>query len=493
MTGLPLINMEVTGEERESSMAKVLIIDDDEMFCEMLSDMIRDMGHEVKFTHNLREGLREATSGGYDVVFLDVRMPDGSGLTALPMIRETADPPEVIIITGAGDPDGAELAIVNGAWDYIEKQSSIKRMTLPLVRALQYREEKRAKKPLVALKLEGIVGNSLKMRGCYDLLAQAADSDANVLIYGETGTGKELFARAIHANSRRRDKDFVVVDCAALPESLVESALFGYEKGAFTGADKPQVGLIKQADGGTLFLDEVGELPLTMQKAFLRVLQERRFRPLGSRREVESNFRLVAATNRDLDRAVAEGVFRRDLLFRLRSLTINLPPLREHLDDIKDLVLYHTGKLCEAYGIPQKGFAPEFFDCLMAYDWPGNVRELVNTLDRALAEARHEPTLFANHLPSYIRVQAVRHAVRGEGGEPPSPAALAPPGAPLPRLREFREAAIAQAEKQYLEELLTIAKNDLSEACRISALSQPRLYALLKKHRIRRSRILIKE
>jgi len=362
-----------------------------------------------------------------------------------------------------------------------------------LVRALQYREEKKAKKPLMALKLDGIVGQNPKMRSCYDLLAQAADSEANVLIYGETGTGKELFARAIHANSRRRNREFVVVDCAALPESLVESALFGYEKGAFTGADKSQTGLIKQADGGTLFLDEVGELPLTMQKAFLRVLQERRFRPLGARQEVESNFRLVAATNRDLDRAVAEGTFRRDLLFRLRALTINLPPLREHLDDIKELVLYHTGRLCEAYGIPQKGFAPEFFDCLMAYDWPGNVRELVNTLDRALAEARHEPTLFPSHLPSYIRVKAVRHAVGGESAGVPASLGLSAPGAPLPRLREVREAAIAQAEKQYLEELLAIAKNDLKEACRISALSQPRLYALLKKHRIRRPRTMGKQ
>jgi len=488
-----MVSVDMVKDNGELPMGKVLIIDDDEMFCEMLSDLVNDMGHGVKFAHSLREGLLETISGSFDVVFLDVRMPDGSGLNALPKIRELNDPPEVIIITGAGDPDGAELAIVNGAWDYIEKQSSIKRMTLPLVRALQYREEKKGKKPMVALKLEGIVGNSVKMRGCYDLLAQAADSDANVLIYGETGTGKELFARAIHANSHRRNKDFLVVDCAALTESLVESALFGYEKGAFTGADKPQVGLIKQADGGTLFLDEVGELPITMQKAFLRVLQERSFRPLGARQEVESNFRLVAATNRDLDRAVAEGSFRRDLLFRLRSLSLNLPPLREHLEVVKDLVLYHTGKLCEAYSIPQKGFAPEFFDCLMAYDWPGNVRELVNTLDRALAEARHEPTLFANHLPSYIRVQAVRHSVRGEASEDAPRAANALPGSPLPKLRDFREAAISQAERQYLEELMSAAKNDLGEACRISALSQPRLYALLKKHRIRRSKIIVKE
>jgi two-component system, NtrC family, response regulator len=471
----------------ENPMGKVLIIDDDELFCEMLSEMVNDMGHGVKFTHSLNDGILEAVNGSYDVVFLDVRMPDGSGLRALPKIRELTDPPEVIIITGVGDPDGAELAIVNGAWDYIEKQSSIKRMTLPLVRALKYREEKKVKKPAVALKLEGIVGDSPKMQACYDVLAQAADSDANVLIFGETGTGKELFARAIHANSSRSQKNFVVVDCAALPESLVESALFGYERGAFTGADKAQVGLIKQADGGTLFLDEVGELPLIMQKAFLRVLQERRFRPLGARQEVESNFRLLAATNRDLDQAVAEGNFRKDLLFRLRSLSLTLPPLREHLEDIKALVLYHSSKLCLSYGLPQKGFAPEFFECLLAYDWPGNVRELTNTLDRALAEARHDPTLYPNHLPSTIRVKAVRNSVSKETPEISAAQAVAA-GVDLPRLRDYREAAVAQAEREYLKELLTLAQNDLQEACRISDLSQPRLYALLKKHHISRSK-----
>jgi two-component system, NtrC family, response regulator len=471
----------------EIPMGNVLIIDDDEMFCEMLSEMVTDMGHEVKFTHSLHDGVDEALNGSYDVVFLDVRMPDGSGLRALPKIRELSEPPEVIIITGAGDPDGAELAIVNGAWDYIEKQSSIKRMTLPLVRALQYREEKKVRKPAVALKLDGIVGDSPKMQACYDIVAHAADSDANVLIFGETGTGKELFARAIHANSHRRAKNFVVVDCAALTESLVESALFGYEKGAFTGADKPQVGLIKQADGGTLFLDEVGELPLIMQKAFLRVLQERRFRPLGGRQEVESNFRLLGATNRDLDQAVAEGNFRKDLLFRLRSLTLTLPPLRDHLEDIKELVLFHSGRLCDSYGLRPKGFAPEFFECLLAYDWPGNVRELINTLDRALAEARHEPTLYPNHLPSYIRVQAVRNTVNRETPEL-SPASAASAGVNLPKLRDFRENAVAHAEREYLKELMVLAKNDLQEACRISDLSQPRLYALLKKHRVSRSK-----
>jgi two-component system NtrC family response regulator len=470
-------------------MGNVLIIDDDEMFCEMLSDMVQDMGYGVESAMTLDEGLAKTASQNIDVVFLDVRMPDGSGLEVLPKLRETPSSPEVIIITGAGDPDGAELAILNGAWDYIEKQSSIKKMTLALSRALQYRQEKKAKAPAVALKLEGIVGKSPQMRACYDILAQAAESDANVMIVGETGTGKELFARAIHANSSRSYKPFVVVDCAAMPESLVESALFGYEKGAFTGADRPQVGLIKQADGGTLFLDEVGELPLIMQKAFLRVLQERRFRPLGARAEVESNFRLVVASNREFEKLVAEGLFRNDLLFRLRSITIELPPLRERPEDIRELVMFHTAKLCDNYGIGPKGFSPELFDCLMAYDWPGNVRELINTLERALAAARHEPTLYPSHLPSHIRVKVARCAVSKEGLAKDE----APRAAPLLKLKDFREMAIGRAEKQYLQDLMEITGNDIKEACRLSSLSMPRLYALLKKHRINRGTLAVNE
>jgi len=466
------------------TMANILIIDDDEMFGELLSDMVTDLGHHPLHASTLQNGLQEAASGAYDVIFLDVRLPDGSGLDILTALREKPLSPEVIIITGAGDPDGAELAIKNGAWDYIEKQSSIKQMELPLVRALQYRKETRHKTPNVALKLEGIVGKSPPMLACYDLLAQAANSEASVLIFGETGTGKELFARAIHNNSPRAAGNFVVVDCAALTESLIESALFGHEKGAFTGADRAQTGLIKQADGGTLVLDEVGELPVTMQKAFLRVLQEHRFRPLGSKHEAESNFRLVAATNRNLEEVVEKGLFRNDLLFRLRSISIELPPLRTRPEDIKDLVLYHTARMCESYGLGPKGFAPEFLQVLSAYDWPGNVRELVNTLDMALAAARHEPTLFPKHLPSKMRIQLAR-ALVGKGSLSQSlTAETVPLGAGLPKLRKYRDAAVKLAEKQYLQNLMTVVAGNLKEACRISGLSQPRLYALLKLHKI---------
>jgi two-component system NtrC family response regulator len=464
-------------------MAHVIIIDDDTIMCEMLSNMVRRTGHEASSANTLKEGMKAISSNNYDIVFLDIRMPDGSGLDVLPRIREIPSPPEVIIMTGYGDPDGAELAIKNGAWDYIEKPSSIKEMMLPFLRALQYREEKRARKPAVALKWEGIIGSSPQMRTCFDILAQAANSDASVLITGETGTGKELFARAIHENSPRANKNFVVVDCTALPKTLVESTLFGYEKGAFTGADKDQDGLVRQAHGGTLFLDEVGEMPLVIQKAFLRVLQEHRFRPVGSKKEIESDFRLVAATNKHLDEMVEQRHFRRDLLFRLQTFTIDLPPLRERKEDIRELVMYHIAKLSERYNIGTKGFAPEFLDSLVAYDWPGNVRELVNAIERALTMARQEPTLFAKHLPTHLRVSLARAAVTKET---PAPQKETSASSPLPPLKSFRESALNEAERQYLEDLMSIAGSNIREACRISGLSRPRLYALMKKYRVTR-------
>jgi two-component system, NtrC family, response regulator len=455
-------------------MANILIIDDDEMICEMLGLMVEDLGHTYSYERTLNNGFKRASTEEYDVIFLDIRMPDGNGLDLLPHIHELPAQPEVIIITGLGDPDGAEVAIKNGAWDYIEKSSSIKEMALPFTRALQYREEKKAKKPLAALRLTGIHGSSRSMHACLDHLAQASFSSANVLITGETGTGKELFARAIHENSVRATNSFVVVDCTALPETLVESILFGHEKGAFTGADKAQDGLVKHANGGTLFLDEVGELPLSIQKSFLRVLQEHRFRPVGAKHELTSDFRLISATNRDLDKMVHEGTFRSDLLFRLRTLTIELPRLALRKEDIKDLAMYHMARICERYQIGTKGFAPEFFDALITYHWPGNVRELVNAMERAITAAYNSPTLFPKHLPLEIRIKMARNAMRKDTE------INAAADMQSPSLQEFRQTT----ERQYLVDLMVQVNSNVNEACHISGLSRSRFYALLKEHKI---------
>jgi two-component system NtrC family response regulator len=462
-------------------MAKILIIDDDEMLCNALRMKFRTMDHDVATALTLQDGIREAVKGSFDIVYLDVRLPDGSGLDALSVIRSLDFPPEVIIMTGQGDPEGAELAIKSGAWDYIEKPSSINTMVLPLVRALQYREIKLAAKPVTTLKRDGIIGSSPPMKACLEQVSEAAHSSANVLISGETGTGKELIAWAIHHNSPRSNRNFVVVDCASLSETLVESMLFGHEKGAYTGADKSQQGLIKQADGGTLFLDEVGELPFTIQKSFLRVLQEHRFRPLGSNHEISSDFRLVAATNRNLDEMVRQGLFRSDLLYRLRSFYIELPTLRERREDIPDLIDYHMAKICERYGEERKIISPELADMLRNYEWPGNVRELVGTLERSLAVARQETVLIPRHLPVSIRAKIVRASVsKGSKQDTPNN----DEGQTMMGWQEFRESAVRKMEKQYLQELMALSGDSIQRACEISQLSRSRLYELLKKYYI---------
>jgi two-component system, NtrC family, response regulator len=466
-------------------MANILVIDDDRLVLDSLRQVIEKMGHTASSASSIAEALRTARSQAFDIVFCDVRMPDGSGLDILPEIRAVSPAPEVIIITGFGDPEGAELAIKNGAWDYVEKPLSVKDVMLTIERTLQYRERKQAVATPVALKIDGIVGGSPKLRACLDALAQAACSEANVLISGETGTGKELFAWAIHKNSARADQNFVVVDCAALPETLVESTLFGHLRGAFTGADKPRDGLIKQADGGTLFLDEIGELPLSIQKAFLRVLQEHRFRPVGGGQEVGSDFRLIAATNRRLEDMVRSDHFREDLLFRIRTLVIDLPPLRETKEDIRDLVVFYVVKFCEQYGVPMKTFSPEFHEVLLAYDWPGNVRELIQALEKAIVSAKDEPVLFPKHLPEHIRIQLARASVLRRKVPKPVPTEEAPGGTENPvKLKDFREAVFVSAEKDYLTSLMQNAAGNIGQACRISGLSRSRLYTLLKKYQI---------
>ncbi|MBI5519594.1 MAG: sigma-54-dependent Fis family transcriptional regulator [Desulfovibrio sp.] len=486
-------------------MGNILIIDDDEEVRETLLSLTRRMRMSGEAVGTLRQGIARLRQGGVDVAFLDVTLPDGNGLDALSEIKALPDSPEVIILTGRGDPDGAELAIQGGVWDYLLKPSPIKDTMLTLERAFRYHEGKRGSTP-VALRLEDVVGKSQPMRACFDAVAGAAGSGASVLITGETGTGKELIARTIHANSPRAAKPFVVVDCAALTETLVESTLFGHKKGAFTGADSDRTGLVKMADGGTLFLDEVGEMPLNLQKAFLRVLQERRFRPVGGTSELESDFRLIAATNRTLARMVEQGTFRSDLLYRIKTINITLPPLRERAEDVKPLCVFRVGQLCEQYGVPLKGFDPDVFQVLEGYDWPGNVRELFNVLERAFVAAGPERTLYAMHLPQDVRIKVAK-AQLGKGRETPAgPAsapqpvsfasppqadreqqaapAAAPVSGPLPvdpasgqTLKDCKEVA----ERAYMEALVRHARGDVQRALEVSGLSRSHLYALLKK------------
>ncbi len=387
-------------------------------------------------------------------------------------------------MTDQGDPDGAEFAIRNGAWDYIINPFALKTIEQQLIRSLQYQSEKAHRNDHLPLLRDEIVGNSPAVKECLTLVSQAASGNANSLIYGETGTGKELFAAAIHHNSPRVHNNFVVVDCSALPETIVESVLFGHEKGAYTGADRTRGGLVAQADKGTLFLDEIGELPLSIQKAFLRVIQERRFRPVGGTKEIDSDFTLIAATNRDLAEMVRRGEFRDDLLHRLTTIQINLPPLRAHKEDLEALAQHWVAKLCNQYKMPIKDFMPDFFDALKAYDWPGNVRELNQALERAVVSAGSSPFLFPKDLPVEIRAKMARDSVPPVA--PPFDAAMdrEPEGPLFQTMEAVRTAAIDDTERTYLSELMAHTGGDIAAAVDISGLSRARFYALLKKYGI---------
>ncbi|MCF8120007.1 MAG: sigma-54 dependent transcriptional regulator [Deltaproteobacteria bacterium] len=461
-------------------MAHILIIDDDKAVGEALSSLVQAMGHRHFYASRLKQGLELACMEPFDLVFLDVMLPDGNGIEVIPDIKKAPGSPEVVIITGVGSKDGAELAIKSGSWDYIQKPLSVEKINLSLTRVLQYREEKSKRTRPRVLKREGIIGSSPEMAQCMDLLAKAADTDANVLITGETGTGKERFARAIHENSDRSENAFVVVDCAVLPENLIISTLFGHEKGAFTGADRTREGLIREADGGTLFLDEVGELPVSQQKAFLRVLQERRFRPVGGKKDTVSDFRVIAATNRDIDAMIKTEAFREDLLFRLQSLSIHIPPLRDRGRDIKNIALYYLKELSSKYGPGQKGYSPEFIEALSRYQWPGNVRELNHAVENALSESRDEPTLFPIHLPIHIRSQLARSSVKETRKSSPD---IDSHHTSFPSLKEMMEFT----EKEYFQNLVHYTGGDINEICRISGLSRSNVYTRFKKYNLSKS------
>jgi two-component system NtrC family response regulator len=465
-------------------LGNVLIIDDDQTIRDALARVVDRLGHTPTLASTLAEGLRRADQDEVDVVFLDVRMPDGNGLDAIAEIRRSPSKPEVIVITGWGDPDGAERAMRQGAWEYIEKPPTVKTMTAPLVSAMEHRLRGRATARTV-FRFPGILGGNPARTACLEQAARAAGSDVNVLLTGATGSGKELFARAIHDNSPRHDAAFVVVDCAALPASIVESVLFGSEKGVYTGADRRREGVLLRAHGGTLFLDEVGEMPLSVQKAFLRVLQERRLRPVGGLEEVPCRFRLVAATNQDLEGMVRQGLFREDLLFRLQGVGIELPPLAGHPDDILELAAHFAAEAAKRQELPSKPLSEDFSRALLAYPWPGNIRELKNTMEGCLALAQTDDALLPIHLPLHIRVMAARNRVVGRAADaPPSPAEPAPTDLPaataLPTFRDYRDGR----EARYLRELAARHGGDIGRMLDVSGLSRSRLYALLKKYGI---------
>ncbi|WP_394850951.1 sigma-54 dependent transcriptional regulator [Pendulispora brunnea] len=386
---------------------RILIIDDDRSMCEILDSALRRRDFEVAWRTSPDEGLRALADQDFDVVVTDLNMQGMSGVDLCRQIAENREDIPVVVMTAFGSMETAVAAIRAGAYDFVTKPFEMDDIALTLERALRHRalreEVKRLKRAVDdSSKFDDIIGQSSAMEKAYDLLDRVADSDTTVLITGESGTGKELVARALHKRSPRNRGPFVAINCAAMPETLLESELFGHTRGAFTDARQARPGLFVKAQGGTLFLDEIGEMPMGMQAKLLRALQERTVRPVGGDVEVPFDARIVAATNRDLETEVEEKRFREDLFYRINVVRINVPPLRSRGSDVL-LLAQHFIERYSAQGRSKvKGMSSGAADKLLSYPWPGNVRELQNCVERAVALARYDQ-IGVDDLPEKIR------------------------------------------------------------------------------------------
>jgi len=375
---------------------KILIVDDEEGMRRLLSRILIREGYETIAVGSGEEALREVANDQFDLVITDIKMP--GGMTGVELLHElkSFDPKlTILVITAYGTVESAVQALRAGAYDYITKPFETDEIRLTVAKAFE-RERLLAENRYLHEELEGrystsgIVGNSAAMQEVFDIATSVAASNANVLITGESGTGKELVARSIHYHSQRKDKPFIVLNCAALSEGVLESELFGHERGAFSGAVAAKKGRFELADQGTLFIDEVGEMSLTAQVKLLRVLQEHEFEKVGGTRTIKVDVRLVAATNKDLVEQVKKGAFREDLYYRLNVVNIHLPPLRQRREDIEPLAAHFLAKFSRETGKKVDQISPKALACLVGHDWPGNVRELENAMERAVVLAKSE-------------------------------------------------------------------------------------------------------
>jgi two-component system response regulator PilR (NtrC family) len=434
-------------------MAHLLVVDDERSICELLEITFRKEGHRVEVASSGEAARRKIESQIFDIIISDIRMPDSSGVDLLKFARETTPSSVFLLITGVPTVETAIAAVNAGADRYVIKDHEL---VDQLRRAVQQVDENlKLKKEAGYLRRElrrltgqdNIIGRSAKLRAIFDLIQTVGPQVSRVLITGESGTGKELVARAIHEHSPRAQKPFITIDCGAFPETLLESELFGYVKGAFTGANDNRPGLFQAANGGTLFMDEIGNMPLSMQVKLYRVLQEGKVRPLGSTEESEVDVRVIAATNKDLEKEIAEGRFREDLFYRLSVIPIVVPPLRERRDDIPLLARAFLDRFRKSMDKTVEGIEPEAMRLLEMYDWPGNVRELENTLERCVA-LETGPRVSVTALPEKI--------IRAAQG--PAIEAAASNGKPLiPEGGLNLEMKIQEMEKGYLLEALRLS------------------------------------
>ncbi len=443
------------------SLGKILVVDDDRNLIELVKMRLESANYEVVNALEEEEAIEAIKSQIFDLSLVDLQLAHTDGISLMEEIHLILPEMPVIILTAYGSIENAVEAMKRGAYTYLTKPFEYRDLLLQIDRALENRRltsEVQRLKGLLEEKydFQNIVARSEKMRKVLEVVSRIAKTESTAFIHGESGTGKELIAKAIHLASERKNKPFVAINCAALPETLLESELFGHEKGAFTGAIRNTKGLFTQAHGGTIFLDEIGDMPLSTQAKLLRVLQERQFHPIGSEKPVEVNVRVIVATNKDLEDYVKQGLFREDLFYRIHVIPIYLPPLRERKEDIPPLVEHFVKKFSQQMKKEVKGLTPMAMQKVMLHDWPGNVRELENTIEYAVAMTQQDV------ITEDLILQA-KGVISQE---------------PLKPLKEARDAF----EKSYLIYLLELSNGNVSKAAKLAGKYRADFYDLLKKH-----------
>src|SRR5271168_953721 len=465
-------------KETGRDLAHILVVDDERSICELLEITFRKEGYRVEVAHSVEAARRKLESQIFDIVISDIRMPGAGGVDLLKFTKEISPNSFFLLITGVPTIETAIAAINSGADRYVIKDhelvDQLRRAVKEVAESLKWKKEagylRRELRRLTGL--DNIIGQSPKMRAIFDLIQTIAPQTSRVLITGESGTGKELVARAIHENSLRAQAPFITINCGAFPETLLESELFGYMKGAFTGANDNRQGLFQAAHGGTLFMDEIGNMSLTMQVKLYRVLQEGKVRPIGSTEETDVDVRIIAATNKEFEKEIAEGRFREDLYYRLSVIPIQLPALRERREDIPLLARHFLERFRKSMEKPIEGLSPESVRRLEAYDWPGNVRELENTMERAVAlETGTEISLRV--LPDRIAGYSSATASGASGSQTAFPAEGV----------DF-EKEIAEAERHYLQAALEKSEGVRTRAADLLKISYRSFRHYAKKHNL---------
>lgn len=398
----------------------ILVVDDEASIREMLELALKKWGYRTKTAETLREGMTSLERGRVDLVLSDIKLPDGTGIELLTRIKTLPEKPPILLMTAFGNTDAAVQAMKMGAFYYITKPFKLEELKILLERALAGESLKKENDTLRKevkkdFSVASMVGKTRKMKELFELIERVSVTKTNVLVTGESGTGKELVARAIHYGGALKNKPFVAVNCGAIPENLIESELFGHKRGSFTGAVVDKDGLFQVANEGTIFLDEVGELPMSMQVKLLRVLQDKSFRPVGGTDNHKVDVRVISATNRNLEEAIANGTFREDLYYRLNVINIRTPSLRERKEDIPELVSHFVRKFSLGMGKPVVGVSAAAMEAINNYDFPGNVRELENTMERAMALEGGDEISLESLPPAIQRFATKNNVVAGPG------------------------------------------------------------------------------